>query len=278
MTDLHGGAPLDLWEIDRPVLVFGGPYSNARVTEALIKAARSHGIAPSHVICTGDVAAYCGEPERTSQLLMQFGCHTVFGNCEDSLGYRLDDCSCGFEEGTACDVLAGHWYAHADATLSDTSRAWMRQAHRRITFTMADARIAVVHASLNSLNEFVFASTAMDAGFGDYDGIIGGHSGLPFTITSEERFWHNAGATGMPANDGTSRVWYSILNPVDGAIDIRHFALNYDQAAAADAMRRAGLPMGYAKGLETGLWLGLDVLPRFERDQAGQALTPPDIV
>ena len=37
------------------------------------------------------------------------------------------------------------------------------------------------------------------------DAIIGGHSGLPFTQTLGSRLWHNPGAIGMPANDGTPR-------------------------------------------------------------------------
>ena len=37
------------------------------------------------------------------------------------------------------------------------------------------------------------------------DGVIGGHCGLPFTKVVGDRLWHNPGAIGMPANDGTPR-------------------------------------------------------------------------
>ena len=58
---------------------------------------------------------------------------------------------------------------------------------------------------------------------------------MPFTQTLGSRLWHNPGAIGMPANDGTPRGWYSILAAEDGGIDIALHALDYDHAAAAGA-------------------------------------------
>src|SRR3546814_2069829 len=49
-------------------------------------------------------------------------------------------------------------------------------------------------------------------------------SGLPFTELVDGRLWHNAGAIGLPANDGTPRVWYSILGPAPGGLHIEHHA------------------------------------------------------
>jgi uncharacterized Fe-S cluster-containing radical SAM superfamily protein len=96
------------------------------------------------------------------------------------------------------------------------------------------------------------------------DGIIGGHCGLPFTEVIDGRLWHNSGAIGMPANDGTRRVWFSVLTPSDGDIAVEHAALDYDYGAAAAKMRAARLPEGYAAALETGLWPSCDVLPATE--------------
>ena len=269
---------LDLGDITEPLLVFGGPYSNLHATNALIDEAQRLGIPPERWICTGDVAAYCAQPEETAQMLRASGCHLVFGNCEDSLGNRLDDCGCGFEEGTACDTLAGQWYTHADARLSEDSRQWMRTAPKTITFRMAGLSFLCVHGSRSLINRFVFPSTDPDLKrmeIGEFDGLIAGHSGLPFTQTIETKIWHNAGALGLPANDGTPRVWYSLLCPDDeGGVEFSHHALNYDWAAAARAMREAGLAEGYASGLETGLWPSLDVLPASEKKLTGQPLNP----
>ena len=66
------------------------------------------------------------------------------------------------------------------------------------------------------MNRFVFASTVTAIKFKEIrktalDGVIAGHCGLPFTQAINGQLWHNAGAVGTPANDGTPRVWFSLL-------------------------------------------------------------------
>ena len=78
----------------------------------------------------------------------------------------------------------------------------------------------------------------------------------------------------MPANDGTPRSWYAVLTPGLRALTVEILPLAYDHAAAAAAMRSAGLPEGYAAGLESGFWPSCDVLPSVELAARGRALEP----
>jgi hypothetical protein len=113
--------------------------------------------------------------------------------------------------------------------------------------------------------------------------VLAGHCGLPFTQRLHDgRIWHNAGVIGMPANDGDTTVWYSLVVPQGGSLRFEHRRLGYDYSAAAAAMRKAGLAEDYARALETGLWSSLDVLPAHERAATGRAMmldqepfTPP---
>ncbi len=82
---------------------------------------------------------------------------------------------------------------------------------------------------------------------------------------------------GLPANDGTPRVWFSLLLPREGGFEIRHQALDYDAAGAARAMREAGLPEDYALTLTSGLWPNLDILPLAERAMTGIPLAFPPL-
>lgn len=268
---------MDLGTLSGAVLIFGGPYSNLQATRAMIDEARRLGIAPGNIICTGDVVAYAAEPAATTHAVMDWGVHTVMGNCEESFGAEADDCGCGFEEGTACDVMSRQWYAYANACLTPAQRAWMRGLPRGLRFKLGGRHFAVVHGSAASINEFVFEGSQDDVkktgltALG-VDAVIGGHSGVPFTQILEGKLWHNAGVIGMPANDATPRVWYSIVRAIDDGIAIDICALDYDHAAAAAAMRAKGLPEGYAACLETGLWPNMDVMPAAERAKAGIAL------
>jgi predicted phosphodiesterase len=264
-------------DVDGSVLLFGGPYSNLDATRAVLEAAGRLGLSPGQIICTGDVVAYCADAAATVALVRQSGIAVVMGNCEESLGSAAGDCGCGFAAGSACDRLSAAWYAYADAMLDPGSRAWMRGLPRRIDLIVGGHRLAVVHGTPERINAFVFAS-APDAELRRHlvasrcDGIIGGHCGIPFTRIVDGRLWHNPGAVGLPANDGTPRTWFSLLAPRGGAIEIRHVSLDYDHAAAAAAMRAARLPPAYADALETGLWPSCDVLPPDERAQRGHAL------
>ncbi len=268
-----------LGAIPGPVLVFGGPCSNLEATTAVLAEARRRGFPPARVICTGDVVAYCADAQATVDAVRAAGIHVVMGNCEESLGFDKADCGCGFPQGSTCDRLAGQWFAYARATLDDGARAWMRALPRRLRLTLNARRLAVIHGGGGDIGRYVFASTpaadkAAELDRLEADGVIGGHAGLPFTDLVDGRLWHNAGAVGVPANDGTPRVWFSVLAPEGDGIAITHHALDYDHARAAAKMRAAGLPAAYARTLEDGLWPDMGVLPEPERRLRAQPLTP----
>lgn len=268
-----------LLPMDGPVLVFGGPYSNLEATEAVLAEAARRGIPPRRILCTGDIVAYAADAGATLDLVRRSGIAAIMGNCEESLGSNAGDCGCGYAEGSACDLLAVEWYAHAERSLDREQRAWMAALPRRLDIALAGRRLAVVHGSVRQINRFLFASTPaavkreeLDAA--RCDGVIAGHCGIPFTEVIDGRLWHNAGAIGMPANDGTPRVWFSVLTPEADGIEIEHAALDYDHAGAAAKMRAARLPEGYAASLETGLWPSCDVLPQAELAARATPLAP----
>lgn len=271
-----------LIRLQGPILVFGGPYSNLEATRALLEEAARRGFTPENIICTGDVVAYCADAEATLDLVMQSDVRVIMGNCEERIAAGADDCGCGFASGTACDVLSAQWYAHAARHVREDQRAWMGALPRRLDVEIGGRRLAVIHGGVERIADYVFASTphgekARQLSVAGADGVIGGHCGLPFTQIVDGRLWHNSGALGMPANDGTARVWFSILTPEECGLRVSHHALEYDQACAAAKMRAAGLPEGYADALSTGLWPSLDVLPDAERRAAGAPLDLADV-
>jgi uncharacterized radical SAM superfamily Fe-S cluster-containing enzyme len=268
-----------------PVLVFGGPYSNVQAMRAFLEQARQLGVAPANIICTGDVVAYGADGGACVELLRASHVHVVAGNCEVSLGEGADDCGCGFAPESSCDIDSRRWFAHARATLTAEQKAWMRGLPRRLDVVINGLRLGVIHGSVSDVSRFVFASTpervkAIDLDAAGVDGIIAGHCGLPFTHLIGTRMWHNAGAIGMPANDGTPRVWFSLLTPGETprSLIVEHRALDYDHAAAADSMRAAVLPESYAEALGTGFWPSCDVLPLSEIRRSGERLVPQRIV
>ncbi len=261
------------------MLVFGGVYGNLQAFEALMAEARRLGLSSAQMICTGDLVAYCGDPSEVVDAFRQSGIETIQGNCEDSLAQGSDDCGCGFDDGTACSLLSAQWYAFCRAELRQDQTEWMASLPRSITVTLGSHTFRVVHGTTSSINEFVFPSVdeAHLAGqftSEDFDHVLAGHSGIPFHRRVGARSWINSGALGMPANDGTPRVWYALITVKEtGTVDVTFHGLDYDYQGAAATMKAKGLVNGYADCLKSGLWPSLDVLPQAEQALTGQPLT-----
>ncbi len=268
---------LDLGTMASPLIAFGGPLGNADALEALLDEARRLGVPPQNMICTGDIAAYCAEPEPCARALKEAGVHVVMGNCEESLAMDAADCGCNFVEGSTCAGLADDWYQFTRRHIAPETRAWMAALPRRMTFVMGGASFAVIHGGARLNNRYLFASDRaalrqeMQALAADV--VIAGHGGLPFTTDVNGGLWHNPGVLGMPANDGTPRVWYGLITVGGNELVFDHRPLDYDHRKQARKMRAANLPGAYALALETGLWPDVAVLPAAEAAATGQQLS-----
>ena len=274
---------LNLGPLPGPVLVFGGPYSNLAASLAMQKRAEELKIPPAQIICTGDVIAYCAEPQETLPLIRDWGISVVQGNCEESLGTDSPDCGCGFEDGTTCSLLSVEWYQYATRKISTDDRNWMQQLPRTLSFELVGRKIKVVHGGVEQINRFIFPSTPQavkreELGLATSDILIGGHSGIPWGEIIENSAWLNTGAIGLPANDGTSDGWYLLLTPEGDKIRCSWQRLSYDALQAGHAMREAGLQAGYAETLATGLWPSMDILPAAEQARRGDPIFLEDLL
>jgi predicted phosphodiesterase len=265
-------AAADWGEIDGPMLVFGGVCSNLHALEALEgEAARLH-VPPRNWVCTGDAVAYCAHPGPVVARLRALGVRMIAGNVERQLAAQSADCGCGFDGGSACDLMSARWFAHASAAMTPADRAWMADLPDRAVIRHRGLRYGVIHGGARQVNRFLWPVTptrdleaeldALDADLGPlagrFDAALTGHSGIAFVRRLGARMWLNAGTLGMPPHDGTPQTEYALLSG-DGRLSLRR--LSYDHVAAAWDMRDAGLPEGYADALITGFWPNEDILP-----------------
>ncbi len=269
----------DLGELHGPVLVFGGVYGNLQALEALKAVATAAGVAPQNTICTGDIAGYCAQPAECFTLIQQWGIHAIAGNVELQLLEGSDNCGCAFGEGSRCDIFSRQWFPYVQSQTTEAILTQIATLPQMLYFSLAGRRAAVVHGSAEETAAFVFASTpweikARSLALTGADWIISGHSGLPFVQLQNGRCWLNAGAIGMPANDGCTDVWYCIATPTEAGIQIQMYPLEYDCRQAAERMKGARLPLQYAATLESGLWDNCDILPDTETAQGGLPITP----
>ncbi len=257
----------ELGVLNGEVLLFGGPYSNAQACESVLAYADACAIAADHVICTGDVVAYCGAPAATVAAVRASGCAVVAGNCEIQLAQDADDCGCGFEEGTTCDRLSVAWYAFAQSQLDAQARDWMGGLPDILTFSHHGTRYAVIHGGVRNVSQFIWETddddifavewNALEEMTGPIGAVIAGHSGMPFIRQTNKGAWVNAGVIGMPPHDGKPQTRFVCLK--EGRMQIKR--LDYDVKGAIADMDGAGLPRDYRDALLSGYWPSEDILP-----------------
>ncbi len=271
----------DLNELNAPLMICGGVYGNLEAFQALIERADNLGIPAENIIHTGDIIACCADPLATIELMVGCNIQAIQGNVENSLVRNAKDCGCEGGEGAVCDaVMSAQWYRFLDNTLQDQHRRYIAKLPHQLTFSCEGKTVRVVHGSVSSISQFIFASAPTEVFKSEFelaeaDVIISGHSGIPFTRRFGNKIWHNSGGLGLPANDGTHRVWYSLVlpDPVHG-VRFEHHSLSYDYEKTRYKMKFHRLPESFTETLRTGMWPNQDKLPKEERLRAGKPLRP----
>lgn len=264
----------NIGELDGNLLVFGGVYSNLQALESLYDLANALQIPPSNILCTGDVVGYCAQPEECVSMVREWGIQVIAGNVERQLGSGETDCGCNFDNGSRCDLYARQWYPFAQSKLSENALSWMRTLPDHMAFSYNQKKCQMIHGSYFNTAEFIFRSTpwsVKQANFeaANVDIILAGHCGLPFQHIENGKYWLNAGVIGMPANDGTTRVWCMKLDACQDGVNVQFIPLFYNFNSAATLMEQNQLPCAYTETLRTGLWDNCDILPEEETSLQG---------
>ena len=273
-----------LGELHGTVLLYGGVYSNGDAADALMDRADEMGIPRENRICTGDVCAYCAEPSRSVSIVRTRGGPVLAGNCEKQLALGAKDCGCGFEETSTCSLLSRTWYAHAQRSLSDDELKWMGSLPDRIVFGHNGKTYALIHGGASDISRFLWPVTdravlneeaaILRNQVGPFDAVVAGHCGYAFA--TDDSSWINAGAIGMPQNDGESATRFMTIDGSSGNVCCHRLA--YDYESQIKKMKAAGLQQGYHTALRTGNWPSEDVLPecmKSKRAAGSRARAPP---
>jgi diadenosine tetraphosphatase ApaH/serine/threonine PP2A family protein phosphatase len=255
----------------RRVAVFGGVYSNVHALAATLADARSRDV--DAVFCLGDLGAFGPHPDRVFPLLHDAGVRVIQGNYDQAVGLGHPDCGCGYT-----DLRDNHFarlsYAYTLAHTATENRRWMAAlpSHRRLTLGGVEALLC--HGSPRAISEFLWESTTPD-GLIDHlldragaELILCTHSGIKWhRRLGDGRHLVNVGVIGRPENDGTPRVWYTLLTAEAGReLEVEFIPVSYDHEALAREMEAEALPTEFVETVRTGWWTTcLEVLPARER-------------
>jgi diadenosine tetraphosphatase ApaH/serine/threonine PP2A family protein phosphatase len=253
----------------RRIALFGGVYANWVALDAAIADARARDV--DALYCLGDLGGFGPHPDRVFPRLQDAGVACLQGNYDVAIGDGHADCGCGY-----ADPRDNHFarisYAYTLGHTSSEHRRWLRALPAARRVTLGDLQLYLCHGSPRQVNEFLWESTTpaalLDRFCRDWqaDVLCVTHTGLKWhRPLPDGRHAVNVGALGRPENDGTPRVWYTLLT-ADPDLSVEFVPVTYDREMLACEMDREGLPPEFSDTIRTGWWrCCLESLPSKER-------------
>ncbi len=253
----------------RRVAVFGGVYNNAPALEATLDDARRRDV--EAIFCLGDMGGFGPHPDRVFPLLRDRGVFAIQGNYDQSLASGRTDCGCGYTD-PRDNHFARISYEYAVSKTSAPNKRWLGGLPRHRRLKLGPYRVVMSHGSPRLVNEFLWESATPDGLLQmllrdhDADVLLCTHTGIKWhRALPAARHAVNVGVIGRPENDGTPRVWYTLLT-ARPELDVEFVPVAYDHETLARQMEDEGLPAEFAETVRTGWWTTcLENLPARER-------------
>lgn len=235
--------------------IYSDLHANLEATEAVL--ADAHECECTDFVCLGDVVGYNANPHECLEIVQKMGCPVVKGNHDEQA--TLSASSRGFN---ALAEAAINWTREH---LPNDDKQWLRQ----LPFTQQIRDFTIVHATLDSPDQWGYVFNSLDAvasfayqqttvcffGHTHVAGAFVRDDGVKkvkvdqLPIEEEKKYFVNVGSVGQP-RDGDWRAAYCIYHIEENMIEQRR--VKYDLATARKKIIQAGLPRMLADRLELG--------------------------
>ena len=234
------------------VAIISDIHANIHALAAVWEDIRSQ--KPDRVYCLGDLVGYGAYPNEVVDFIRKRAIPTVMGNFDEGAGFDFDDCGCLYQD-LELKRLADQSLEWTQAHISRENKAFLRSLPVQIRIEQKRPKLLMVHGSPRKINEYLYqdrpqATFEHMARIAGSDVIFFGHTHLPYRKKVGRTNFINAGSVGKP-KDGDPRAGY-VLAKLSWPARIEHRRVNYDVAAAVQAIRGAGLPEQFASVLEQG--------------------------
>jgi putative phosphoesterase len=209
---------------------------------------------PDAIYCLGDLVGYGAFPNEVVEFVRARAIPTVMGNYDEGVGFDLDDCGCayrGAEERARGDISRLWSQEHTSAD----NKAFLQDLPMQVRLEESKPTLLLVHGSPRKMNEYLFedrppATFERLAALAGTDLIVFGHTHKPYQKRVGKTLFVNVGSVGKP-HDGDRRACYAVLDVGrESRVELRR--VDYDVAAAAEAVRQTSLPPEFAEILERG--------------------------
>ena len=211
----------------------------------------------------GDLVGYSAYPNEVVDRLASRGVAGIAGNYDSTVATRYKHCGCRSESARQ-EELAHLSFAFTCRTVSAETTRRLAALPFSLDFRplgghVAGPRLVLVHGT-PTLNTVYWTEDRSDDFCLRMAGVVGLRAGDVIAFGHTHKPWHrtvggihfvNTGSVGRP-KDGDWRAGYVRLGLGEGTVQVDVVRVEYDVAAAAAAVRGAGLPGDFAEFLRTG--------------------------
>lgn len=239
--------------------IFGDIHGNLPALEAVFQDIEARGL--TRLYCLGDLVGYGTFPNEVVNLIRRRDIPTLMGNYDQGVGVSSDDCGCAYK--TDVDRQRGEMsIMWSNAHTTEDNKAFLRDLPTRISVSMGDLNVLLVHGSPRKVNEYMFVDRPDDyferiLDSVGVDVLVCGHTHLPYhKILPSGRHVINAGSVGKP-KDRDPRAGYITLTINGCDVKVEFIRVTYDVERAAQAIEATpedgGMPHPYARMLREGV-------------------------
>ena len=215
-------------------------HSNKHALEAVLREIDSLGA--EMIVCAGDIVGYCAFPNECCEIIRTRASRIVKGN---------HDCAVLEKDPSGANPYAARAILWTAEMIGSDSRQLLENLNIESKFPFGGRSLAMFHGSPTSVDEYVFEYDVDEdlVKSVDADALILGHTHVPCIKKLRSGLFINPGAVGQP-RDGDWMASFAVLDTETNDCTIRR--VPYDVMAAAEAIRKAGLPEFLAERLFRG--------------------------
>ncbi len=219
-------------------------HANIEALDAVI--AHLEAQAVDLIICAGDLVAYGANPNRVIERLKEKGITSVAGNYDDAVAWNKPKASrkASSKLNEPLKQAALEW---SKAIIRPENKAYLKSLPWHIQYQFKGKSISILHAGLKHLDDWLEPENeALFANLADKlksDVVVLAHTHRAFEFKYKNTLFINPGAVGRSLNGDTRAACATLtLN----TLKPQFYLLEYDLAAAIEAIRKTEMPRGIA--------------------------------
>ncbi len=228
------------------IAIISDIHANLYALQAVLEHAETRGAVA--FLNAGDTIGYGAFPNQVVELLHTKNVVSIMGNYDVEVIKGTKKVGKGDKKKT---------FNFTKKSLAKTCQAYLLSFPPQFRMQAADKKVLMAHGSPDSIDEHIYRDTPNErlstlAQTAKADVIIVGHSHEQFYRQVDGVSFVNPGSVGRPG-DGNPQAAYALIgfNP----FEVQLFRVDYNVVAAADALRKKGMPESLAQMLLCGVAL-----------------------